>query len=135
MKIFLFVLFCVLLISCKKNNEVNKGAYLGKWELTETISNGVIGLLHYEKGNGNTVSFENNGNFTQTIVSADTSYSNIYTYTLEMGNGCETNQSLVPILKLSNGQMQIATIEDTLLSLRPRDCIDLYVTSVYRKLN
>lgn len=136
MKILLFILFCVLLFSCKKDNEINKNPYLGKWELAKTTSNGFVGIFYYSPGNGNTVSFDNNSKFTQTIVSPDTSYSNTYNYTLERGNrvGCGTEEPSVILLKLSNGQIQVAVIQDTLLLLQSRECTDINVATFYRKI-
>ncbi len=125
----------LLLFSCKKDKEVNNVPYSGKWELTKTLSNGVVGIFYYKEGNGNTVLFDNSGNFARTIVSVDTSYSDQYTYRLEKGkgNGCQVEET-VPILKLSNGEVYIATIQDTLLSIRSRECIDLGTTNLYRKI-
>ena len=130
----LMISFCFL-FSCKKDNEISKGPYLGTWELTKSLSNGVVGIFYYKEGNGNTISFDNSGNFTRTIVSIDTSYSNHYNYSLDKGkgSGCQVEET-VPILNLSNGEVYIATIQDTLLSIRSRECIDLGTTNLYRKI-
>ena len=135
MKKMVFVFpIALIILSCSKNKEVNKGLYLGKWELTKTISNGFAVDTLYSKNNGNTITLNNDNNFITTILNRDTAYTTNDIYKFENGNACGET-SAVPILILQKGGAYVAIVQDTLLSLSTKECADYSHTDYYRKIN
>lgn len=86
-------LLCLLMImSCHKDN----GYYnlIGTWELAQ-VSGGWSGIHNYERGNGNIVVFDNNGNYIKKVVTSDTAYTLSYHYRFTKSDGCSTNLEVI----------------------------------------
>ena len=121
-------MLCVfLMFGCSKNNDQNK--LIGTWELTQSYG-GWTGIVNYAPGNGNTVSFNNDGQFIQTIVSADTSYKLVYNYKIVKPNECNENLEVTSSIGDPAYLSQFSISRDSLF-LSTGACIVDGGTSVY----
>lgn len=116
-----FALLCLLLAisSCKKDNNTNP--LLGTWELRQVFG-GWTGITNYETGNGNLAVFSDNGQYTRTVVTTDTSYTLVYKYSIVEPDECNENLLLSSIGD-NNGFRQHATVSHDSLFISDGSCI------------
>ena len=67
-RIVLLMIVFVTILSCRKDKNLDMTSYIGTWELTRSYSNGIVYIFDdYPEGNGNTVTFRDNGTFVKTV--------------------------------------------------------------------
>lgn len=129
---FIWMVFAALLVfGCKKDNPAD-GIYnklAGTWELSR-FAGGWSAEQTYAPGNGNTIFFTSDGNFTKTSrVITDTSDATQTvttlsgTYTIAVASSCSGNTTEYIITFNNDDRRQVVTIKGTELTLEDGPCI------------
>ena len=113
----LLLIAILFFAACKKDNVTMQlqQDIVGSWELSKAyvLINVPGGVIDYAPGNGNTITFGNDGHLSQTVVNADTTYTITGKYTLKKEDNCGINL----IIKDNSGETitnQISVHLDTL---------------------
>jgi hypothetical protein len=92
----ILIMVLLFIAGCKKDTATTtqlQHDLTGSWELSKAYVYTDVpgGVLSYQPGNGNTLLFGNNRQFTETVVSSDTSYTVNGTYLLQKEDNCGIN--------------------------------------------
>lgn len=133
--LIIFAVLGLLTSSCKKTNEISgiKRQLNGTWEITRSYG-GWSGEREYSPGNGNTLTFNQDGTFIGKVVSADTSFTVTGTYEVYVDKPCYYEKDTT-LISFSNGEVaNVLSVTSNELGIADSPCIADGGSNYYRKI-
>ena len=128
-KIGLTILVLLFMVGCSKNKNANP--LIGTWELRQT-SGGWTGITNYQPGNGNTVTFRDDNQYTRKVVTHNTSYTLLYKYSIVKSDECRLNLAFMSSSNMIENKQQYSIVHDSLF-MSDGSCIADGGSSIYIK--
>lgn len=131
-KYLAFIALVVAFATCNKKSSTEI-TLNGKWELMY-VEGGWVGHRNYERGNGNTLTFQNSS-YSRTVHYDDTTYKESGTFSVFKAKPCESADEKT-LLKFDSIEMlNVLDLSATTLTIGPSPtCIIDAGTATYRKL-
>ena len=125
------MLVFLLMVSCSKNKNANP--LTGTWELRR-VSGGWTGIINYQSGNGNTVTFSDDNQYTDKVVTHDTSYTLLYKYSITKPDECKLNLNFMSSSNMIENKQHYSVVHDSLF-MSDGSCIADGGSSIYVREN